>query len=191
LDIRSAGSGNVGTFNSYLVTRSKFVGIMVLLIDTAKGVAAVLVANVIGGGDFWTVGAAAVAAVLGHNFSLWLRFKGGRGLATAAGAMLVISWFIVVLWELFWLAGYVLTKSINPGNVIASLLLMIVLLFIPGHLIQPFAPQGADIMAFREFGVLILGCILVKHIGPMKEYLDEKRGKRDLKGKPGGRGDHT
>lgn len=174
-DIRTEGSGNVGTLNSYLVTGSKFVGIAVLAVDAAKGVLAALVGNVIGGGDFWAVGAAAVAAVLGHNFSIWLRFKGGKGLATAAGAMLVISWFLVLLWELFWLAGYLLTKAINPANVIASFLIMAIVLFAPDHLVQPFSPHGAETFAFRVCCALMLVCIMAKHIGPINEYVTEKK----------------
>src|SRR5512147_2237624 len=89
-DIRKEGSGNVGTLNSYVVTGSRKVGVAVLLLDLAKGFAAAEFGRMVGGGDFSTAAVGLLAAILGHNYPVWLRFKGGRGLAPAAGGMLAI-----------------------------------------------------------------------------------------------------
>src|SRR5512140_1590079 len=88
-DIRMVGSGNVGGLNSYVVTKSKALAAIVVLIDALKGVAAVLIAPLITGDSFIFMAAAGIGAVLGHNFPVWLRFKGGRGLATAAGVLAI------------------------------------------------------------------------------------------------------
>ena len=89
VDIRKAGSGNVGTLNSFMVTKSKGVGVVVLLLDLLKGVAAVTIAPLFGASDpFLAQTVAGAAAVAGHNFPVWLGGKGGRGLATGAGVML-------------------------------------------------------------------------------------------------------
>ena len=106
-DVRETGSGGTGATN---VTRraGKSVGVLTLLLDALKGVAAVLVARaVLGGGAEWWVCAAAVAAVLGHVFPVWLRFRGGKGVATGLGVFLVLAplatacalvAFVVVVW---------------------------------------------------------------------------------------------
>jgi glycerol-3-phosphate acyltransferase PlsY len=90
-DVRETGSGGTGATN---VTRraGKGVGLLTLLLDALKGAAAVLVArSVLGAGEEWWVCAAAAAAVLGHVFPVWLRFRGGKGVATGLGVFLVLA----------------------------------------------------------------------------------------------------
>jgi glycerol-3-phosphate acyltransferase PlsY len=90
-DVRETGSGGTGATN---VTRraGRSVGVLTLLLDALKGVAAVLVARAaLGAGAEWWVSAAAVAAVLGHVFPVWLRFHGGKGVATGLGVFLVLA----------------------------------------------------------------------------------------------------
>jgi glycerol-3-phosphate acyltransferase PlsY len=90
-DVRETGSGGTGATN---VTRraGKGAGLLTLLLDALKGMAAVLVARaVIGVWAEWWVCAAAVAAVLGHVFPVWLRFRGGKGVATGLGVFLVLA----------------------------------------------------------------------------------------------------
>ncbi|HEX8559696.1 MAG TPA: glycerol-3-phosphate 1-O-acyltransferase PlsY [Pyrinomonadaceae bacterium] len=92
-DVRQSGSGGTGATN---VTRraGKAAGLLTLLLDALKGAAAVLVARALVGagvGADWWVCAAAVAAVLGHVFPVWLRFRGGKGVATGLGVFLVLA----------------------------------------------------------------------------------------------------
>ncbi|HEX8285238.1 MAG TPA: glycerol-3-phosphate 1-O-acyltransferase PlsY [Pyrinomonadaceae bacterium] len=90
-DVRQTGSGGTGATN---VTRraGKGVGLLTLLLDALKGTAAVLVARALhGANEEWWVCAAAVAAVLGHVFPVWLRFRGGKGVATGLGVFLVLA----------------------------------------------------------------------------------------------------
>jgi glycerol-3-phosphate acyltransferase PlsY len=90
-DVRQTGSGGTGATN---VSRraGKRVGVLTLLLDALKGAAAVLLARgLLGAGDEWWVCAAGVAAVLGHVFPVWLRFRGGKGVATGLGVFLVLA----------------------------------------------------------------------------------------------------
>src|SRR5689334_25186113 len=88
-DIRQTGSGGTGATN---VSRraGKAAGVVTLLLDALKGAVAVLVAKTFTGSD-WVVGAAAVVVIVGHIFSVWFGFLGGKGVATGAGALLVVS----------------------------------------------------------------------------------------------------
>jgi acyl phosphate:glycerol-3-phosphate acyltransferase len=97
-DIRQVGSGNIGTTN-VLRTGRKGLAAATLLLDGGKGaLAAVVLAQ-------WGVEAgliAALAAVVGHNFPVWLRFKGGKGVATTLGVLLAVAWPVGVLACLTW-----------------------------------------------------------------------------------------
>jgi len=179
LDIREAGSGNVGTLNSYLVTRSKAVGIVVLVVDLMKGVGAVL------GGQALVpqlpfVGAAfaGVAAVLGHSYPIWLRFKGGRGLAPAAGAMASVSFPLVGAWLAAWGIGFAITRAINVASFIACVLLMVALIFIPDDVIGAVLPAGATTKGLRAFGVLMLFIMITRLIDPLREFIRDRRAQR-------------
>jgi glycerol-3-phosphate acyltransferase PlsY len=98
-DIRSIGSGNIGTTN-VLRTGRKDLAAATLLLDGGKGAAAVLLAG-IWGPDTGLV--AALGALLGHLFPLWLKFKGGKGVATTLGTFLGLSWPVGVACCLTWL----------------------------------------------------------------------------------------
>jgi glycerol-3-phosphate acyltransferase PlsY len=124
-DVRETGSGGTGATN---VTRraGKRVGILTLLLDALKGMAAVFLARLIigseAGGEWW-VCAAAAAAVLGHVFPVWLRFRGGKGIATGLGVFLVLAplatacavfAFVVVVW---------LWRYVSLGSITAACVL--------------------------------------------------------------------
>jgi acyl phosphate:glycerol-3-phosphate acyltransferase len=90
-DIRATGSGNIGATN---VARSgkKTLAIATLVLDALKGYVAVMIALHISHGSLNLGAAAAVAAIIGHIFPIWLSFKGGKGIATALGVFLALSW---------------------------------------------------------------------------------------------------
>ena len=106
-DVRSVGSGNVGATNA-MRAAGKAAGVAALLLDVAKGVVAVLLARRLGASPA-LVGAAAFFAMLGHCYPVWLKFQGGKGVATSAGAMgalappamalTVLAFLIVVAWK--------------------------------------------------------------------------------------------
>jgi glycerol-3-phosphate acyltransferase PlsY len=90
-DVRSSGSGNIGATN--VARKSPVLGIATLLLDAAKGLAAVLVARVLFSGPHQELimTAAAFFAVLGHLFPVWLKFRGGKGVATSLGAFILLT----------------------------------------------------------------------------------------------------
>jgi glycerol-3-phosphate acyltransferase PlsY len=104
VDVRSQGSGNIGATNVARVAGKK-VGVAVLLLDAAKGALPVLLARLLLPGFFWAHAAVALAAFLGHVFPLWLGFKGGKGVATALGVLVVLVPYAA-------LAGFVVYAAI-------------------------------------------------------------------------------
>ncbi len=105
-DIRQIGSGNIGATN-VLRTGSKGLAAAVALLDIGKGLAAVVAAHV------WfpeAVSVAALAAVIGHCFPVWLRFRGGKGVATNAGVSFGLGWPIGVAYAVVWFGVLALTR---------------------------------------------------------------------------------
>src|SRR6187455_79000 len=100
-DLRAVGSGNIGATN-VLRTGNKALAAATLLLDALKGFAPALAFNLMWGPV--PAAAAAVGAVLGHMFPPWLRFKGGKGVATTLGVMLGLSWPVGLLTGALWLA---------------------------------------------------------------------------------------
>lgn len=114
-DIRSIGSGNIGATN-VLRTGSKGLAAAVLLLDLIKGFLPVFLA--------WrwfpeAVGLAALGAVVGHCFPAWLRFKGGKGVATAAGVCFGLAWSIGLAYAICWLAVLAVTRISSMAGFLA------------------------------------------------------------------------
>lgn len=186
LDIRKSGSGNVGTLNSYLVTRSRAVGLTVLVVDILKGVVAVLVGQtLVPGLPFVGAAFAGTAAVLGHCYPIWLLFRGGRGLATAAGAMGVVSIPLVGAWMVAWGIGYAFTRTVNVASFIACILVLGLLTTVSDDVVRVVLPEGATTRGLRTFGVMILFLMLTRLIGPLREYLRTLRAHRTSEGGEG------
>ncbi len=175
IDIRTEGSGNVGALNSLEVTKSKFAGGAVLLLDLLKGVVAVVVSSVLLDDQFAVQATGGVAAVVGHNFPVWLKFKGGRGLATGAGVLLVIGWVFVAAWLLLWGLGFILTRHINASNALASVLTILAVCVAPAAVLSPFVGQTIPLSELRFFCVVLFIVILLRHIDPVHEYLRNLR----------------
>lgn len=123
-DIRQTGSGGTGATN---VTRKagKSAGIITLILDALKGTAAVLVARWLTGeqGTSWVVTGAAVLAVAGHCFPIWLKFKAGKGVATGLGVFLaIVPWAVlaafVVFALIFWRTRFVSLGSVTAAAVV-------------------------------------------------------------------------
>ena len=150
-DIRQVGSGNIGAAN---VARNagKFAGILTLLFDAAKGYAAVWLAGRWTANNIRWMMVAAIFAVLGHMFTVWLNFHGGKGVATGLGVFLPICWQAVAAAVALWLIVVIFWKYSSLGSIsaAAALPLFIYILYAPGH-----APPE-----FVSFGTLLI-CILV------------------------------
>ncbi len=120
-DVRTVESGSVGALNAFRATGRTWIGLVVLVVDAAKGALAVLLAG--GGAGILTQALAATMAVLGHTRPIWLRGRGGKGLATAAGGLSVITPVAVPLWGVVWALGYVTSGYIVVGIIAATVLL--------------------------------------------------------------------
>ena len=129
IDIRSVGSGNIGATNAMRVL-GKPAGIFVLLMDAAKGFLAVYLAIMMARRFYWNDPElqtlqviAGVGAVLGHNYTCWLKFKGGKGIATTAGVYLALApWPLLVAFVVFILA-VLFTRYISVGSISAAVAL--------------------------------------------------------------------
>ena len=113
-DIRAIGSGNIGATN-VLRTGRKDLAAATLLLDLLKGTAAVLLARWLGG----PAALAGLAAVLGHTLTPWLRFQGGKGVATGCGVLLGIAWPMGAITALAWLAAAALTRTSSAAALVA------------------------------------------------------------------------
>jgi acyl phosphate:glycerol-3-phosphate acyltransferase len=118
-DIRTYGSGNIGATNVF--RRSRAAGILTLLLDAGKGYLAVLAAAWLGGSLEWQA-AAAVAAIVGHVFTVWLGFKGGKGVATGCGAYLAILPLAVSTTLVVFVLVLILTRYISASSIAATAL---------------------------------------------------------------------
>jgi glycerol-3-phosphate acyltransferase PlsY len=124
-DIRSIGSGNIGATN-VLRTGRKGLAAATLLLDGLKGTAAVLIAWQFG---LYAALAAALGAYLGHCFPVWLKFKGGKGVATYLGVLLGLHWPTMVIAALVWLAVAAAKRYSSLAALTASVAAPVALVF--------------------------------------------------------------
>jgi glycerol-3-phosphate acyltransferase PlsY len=117
-DIRSVGSGNIGATN--LVRASGWgLGLLTLLLDASKGAGAVFLAQLLTGSPFWAA-AAALAAVMGHCFPVWLGFRGGKGVATGCGAFSVIHPAAMLVAMGVFALALGASRKVAAGSILAS-----------------------------------------------------------------------
>ncbi len=116
-DIRTMGSGNIGATNVF--RKSRLGGLLTFVLDAVKGYLAVVLAGWMGGDMTWQALAAAFA-IIGHVFTIWLRFKGGKGVATGCGAYLALSPLAVVTTLGVFLLVLLLTRYISASSIAAT-----------------------------------------------------------------------
>jgi len=115
-DLRQIGSGNIGATN-VLRTGRKGLAAATLILDALKGVAAVLIGGaLVPGGELL----GAVGAFYGHLFPIWLRFQGGKGVATLLGVCFALDWRIGAIYVVCWLGGMALTRISSVGGLVAA-----------------------------------------------------------------------
>lgn len=154
-DIRAAGSGNIGAAN---VARNAgaLAGVLTLILDASKGYFAVwLASRETAANPRWMI-AAAAAAVVGHVFPVWLRFKGGKGVATGLGVMLPICWQAVAAAAAIWLLVVAFWRYSSLGSIsaAAAMPVLVYLYYAPGHAPPNYITLGA---------VAIAALIIAKH----------------------------
>ena len=160
IDIRAAGSGNIGATNSMRVL-GKPAGIFVLLMDVLKGWVAVR------GLAFWVANnlfpydslgttlefcavLAGISVVIGHNYTCWLKFKGGKGIATTAGVYLVLApWALLIALGVFILA-VAITRYVSVGSIAAAIALPIATFFTQNGLLVDVATVALGLLAIYK-----------------------------------------
>ena len=125
-DIRSIGSGNIGATNA-LRTGNKFIGYSTLILDVIKAIIPVIFVK-INYTDYTLV--ASLCVFLGHVFPIWLKFKGGKGVATYVGILFSLNIFYGVIFIFVWFVIFLISKYSSLSSIIASLSVPLYLVFI-------------------------------------------------------------
>jgi glycerol-3-phosphate acyltransferase PlsY len=151
-DIRLAGSGNIGAANVARVIGA-WAGGMTLLLDAGKGMAAVWLAGLVTHSTIHGQVAAGMAAILGHLFPVWLKFRGGRGVATAAGVFLLIGPLAVAGAAVVWVVAMLVWRYASLSSILAATALppLMYWLYAPGY----HPPQAVSLGAILA-AVLII-----------------------------------
>ena len=164
-DIRNIGSGKIGATN-VLRTGRKELALLTLVLDAGKaGVAALIAAHFFG---FMPSLVAGGAALIGHCYPVWLRFKGGKGVATYFGALLAVSWPIALLAAGVWLAAALLTRIVSLSGILTAIAV----------------PIGAYSMGHQNIAVLcvVLGAVIIfrhrENIGRIIAGTEPRLGKK-------------
>ncbi|MCO5175580.1 MAG: glycerol-3-phosphate 1-O-acyltransferase PlsY [Thermomicrobiales bacterium] len=152
VDLRSVGSGGTGATNAQRALGTKW-GIFVAIVDVLKGVAAVILARVAGLDDAW-VAACGAAVIAGHCWPVWLRFRGGKGVATGAGAALTLSLWSIALVPVM-VIPIALTRYVSLGSVLAALATPILMALL--------AATGVVSWSYVGFGVVAAAIIVYRH----------------------------
>ncbi len=169
VDLKKIGSGNIGATN-VLRSLGKGAALLTLLGDVLKGTAAVAIARVfVSDPGFYASesilniqcieGLAGFSAILGHNFSLFLKFRGGKGVATSIGVLVIYSPQVAILTLIIWLAAVLITKYSSLGA-IAAFGLLPVNMFL-------FDPVGIKVL----ISAMITLLVLVRHIGNIERII--------------------
>jgi acyl phosphate:glycerol-3-phosphate acyltransferase len=116
-DVRQSGSGNIGATN--VARSSPGLGLLTLLLDALKGVAAVTLARALYPGTSILAGVAALTAILGHLFPVWLKFRGGKGVATGFGSFLIVAPKTILVAVAIFLALVAAFRYVSLGSMIA------------------------------------------------------------------------
>jgi glycerol-3-phosphate acyltransferase PlsY len=154
-DIRQIGSGNIGATN-VLRTGHKGIAAATFLLDAAKGAAAVLIVDhYFGQAPAMLAG---LGAFLGHVFSVWLKFKGGKGVSTYLGVVLAVAWQAAVVFAVVWLAVAVLTRISSFAAIVATVT-------------APIAVYAWGHTEFAGIAALMSLIILIKHHGNIRRLL--------------------
>ena len=178
-DVREKGSGNAGTTNM-LRSVGKKAAAITLICDILKGVVAILIAMFVA----WVfkvenasllVQIAGIAVVLGHTFPIFFGFKGGKGVATALGILLMSNWQIGLICLVFGVVLIALTRMVSLGSCAAAVLFPVLTLFINEHYI---VSQGSS---YFVYSVILAVIVLFNHRSNIKRILSGKENKISFK----------
>lgn len=169
IDIRHAGSGNVGSYNAFVVTRSKSLGLLVGILDGLKGLAAVLLAGLFAEPTLGVQTFSLFGAIVGHNYPVWLKFQGGRGLATAAGGLFVFGLSYTIVWCTIWAIARGAGRDILTANLISIFVTPLILAILPWEWVAMALPAHTEEARFVLVAVLLSFLLLPRHDDILRE----------------------
>lgn len=178
-DVREKGSGNAGSTNM-LRSVGKGAAALTLICDVLKGVIAIVIAIVLGNifqveDKALLVQIAGVAVVLGHTFPIFFEFKGGKGVATSLGILLMSNWQIGLICLVFALVLMLLTRMVSLGSCMAAVLFPILTLFINENYI---VSEGSS---YFIYSIILAVIVLYNHRSNIKRILNGTENKLSLK----------
>ena len=183
-DVREKGSGNAGSTN-VLRTVGKKAALLTLVCDILKGVVSVLVGLLVGiiageaANKAVLVEIAALAVVIGHTFPVFFQFKGGKGVATSLGVILIVNWKIGLICLVFALAIMAVGRMVSLGSISASVLFAVLTIFIRDSYIG-----GVEFeFSFIIFGILLAALVIFNHRSNLKRILAGTENKLSFKKK--------
>jgi glycerol-3-phosphate acyltransferase PlsY len=149
-DVRQSGSGNIGATN--VSRKSPFLGILTLFLDATKGFAAVALTLRLFRGPAWLLGAAALAAIIGHMFPVWLKFRGGKGVATGLGSFLPLVPKTILAMVCIFIAIFVIFRYVALASILTVALFPVVV-----WLLEPYrnAPGLLTCMAAASLLIIV------------------------------------
>ncbi len=181
VDVRSAGSGNLGATNVYR-TLGPAVGIPVLLLDVSKGAIPVWTlprlapAAHFPGGMEWCAIAVGLAAILGHMFTFLAGFRGGKGVATTVGALLSLAPLAFLAFVVVFFATLLATRFVSLGSILGALAFAVAL---------PFTRAGGIASPTFVFGVLVAVLIILRHRPNIERLLRGTESRLSFRRTPG------
>mgnify|MGYP004454361859 CR=1 FL=1 len=177
-DVRQKGSGNAGTTN-VLRSVGKKAAIITLICDVLKGVVAILVAYLVGLivkdlNNSLLIQIAGIAVIVGHTFPIFFQFKGGKGIATALGVLLMTNWNIGLICLVFALVLMILTRIVSLGSLAAAVLFPVLVMFMPS---QAYLVSGNYVI----YSIIIAVLVIFNHRANVKRLLNGTENKLDFK----------
>ena len=191
-DVREKGSHNAGSTN-VLRTVGKKAALLTLICDILKGVVAVLIAFAIGNiGNFSShqlsilCQLAAFFVVLGHTFPIFFGFKGGKGVATSLGVLLVLNWQIGIICLVFALVIMAISRYVSLGSISAAVLFPVLVAFIETNYLTGYKYfggyiKGSDRISWIIFGICLALLVIFNHRSNIIRLRDGKENKLSLK----------
>ena len=182
-DVREKGSGNAGSTN-VLRTVGKKAALITLVCDILKGVVAILLALLVSifakeASAAILVEAAALAVVIGHTYPIFFEFRGGKGVATSLGIILVINWQIGLICLIFALSIMAIARMVSLGSISAAVLFAILTIFTRDHYIG-----GIEFdFSFVIFGILLAAIVIFNHRSNLKRIIAGTENKLSFKKK--------
>ena len=176
-DVREKGSKNAGSTN-VLRTVGKRAAAITLVCDILKGVIAIIIAFIVGKiakdiNPALLVQIAAICVVVGHTFPIFFKFKGGKGVATSLGIILLLNWQIGLICLVFALILMILTRIVSLGSISAAILFPVLTIFITENYLVP----GNYIV----FGILLAAFVVYNHRANVKRILTGTENKLSFK----------